>query len=191
MYYLLDSQDAEHPCRWIDDEPYIDGVNFRLGKKITKSFPTPLRYILESLDELAEDHGPEMPAVFKENTLLFRDDFIDALSEAGVNNFDLYDVEIEDPDDGSIHTNYKAVNILGLVSAADMEKSESTVHDNVPLFDVDFERLELDESKTFGIQLFRLAESNTSILIHERVKEFLVEKGFDHVSFGDLKTSAL
>ncbi|SMF56285.1 hypothetical protein SAMN02745866_03600 [Alteromonadaceae bacterium Bs31] len=191
MYYLLDTQDANFPCRWLEDEPYIEGVNFRLGKKITKPVPTPLQYTLEPLDELATDSGPEMPAIFVENTVLFRDDFIAALLEAGVNNFDPYEVEIHDPDNGQIYRNYKAINILGIVSAADMTKSDATVHDNVALFDVDFDGLVLDQEKTMGIELFRLAEANTAILIHERVKNFLIEKGFTHVSFGDLSTVAL
>ncbi|WP_075186212.1 hypothetical protein [Teredinibacter haidensis] len=191
MYYLLDTQDAEYPCRWIDDEPHIKDVNTRLGRKLDVTVPQPLSFSLQPLDPLARDQGAEMPAVFVENYLLFRDDFIAALLECGVNNFDMYTVEIEDPDNGAIHTNYKAVNILGLVRAADLEKSDATVHDNVPLFDVDFEKLVLDPEKTFGLELFRLAEANTAILIHKRVKDFLLMKGFSHVCFGGLETSAL
>lgn len=191
MYFLLDSPSTEHPCRWIENETKNKGVIFYFGEKITIDFPVPLKVELESMFPQTAETGPEMPAVFLENVVYFRDDFIEALRECGVNNFDLYPVEIHDPDDGSIHTNYKAVNILGLVKAADLEKSDATVHDGMPLIDVDFDKTVLDETKTHGLELFRLAESITSIMIHERVKNYLVEKGFTHVCFGDLETSAL
>jgi hypothetical protein len=38
-----------------------------------------------------------------------------------------------------------------------MEKSVATVHNGIPLIDVDFDELVIDEKK--NIQLFRLAES--------------------------------
>ncbi|VAW85321.1 hypothetical protein MNBD_GAMMA16-323, partial [hydrothermal vent metagenome] len=69
------------------------------------------------------------------NPPLWRDDFIAALKECGTYNFDLYEVAIRDPDDGTVHTNYKAVNVLGLVVAADMDKSTATVHDGIPLIE--------------------------------------------------------
>lgn len=60
-------------------------------------------------------------------------------------------------------THYKAVNVLGLIAAADMDKSVATVHDGIPLIDVDFDELVVDETKTRDIQLFRLAESSKGI----------------------------
>jgi hypothetical protein len=191
MYYLLDIQDATYPCRWIEDVPYLEGINFRRGSKITEEVPQPLKYVLSPLDVHALDHGPEMPAVFKESIPLFHLDVLKAMSEFGIQNIDTYDVEIFDPDNDEIYTNYKAVNIIGLLEAADMKKSNATVHDGVPVIDVDFDGLTIDESKIKGYMLFRLAESTNAILIHEDLKNHLVNKGFNHFCFNKPSESAV
>ena len=191
MFCLLDTQSAKHPCRWMDDEPYIEGMNFRLGRQIDVPVPTPLQFTLEPLDALAADCGPEMPAFFNLNMPLFRDDFLAAFQHFGVDNLDAYETAIFDPDNGQTYTNYKAVNIIGLVAAADMEASDATVHDGVPLIDVDFDRLVLDESKVGDFLIFRLAEATNAILVRNDLRDHLVSAGFDHVCFGDLATSAI
>ena len=81
------------------------------------------------------------------NPPLWRDDFIEALNECGVDNFDTYNTAITDPDDGSVITNYKAVNLLTMVAAADMENSMATGHDGIPMIDVDFDELVIDEKR--------------------------------------------
>ena len=73
------------------------------------------------------------------------------------------EAELTDPDTGEVHTNFKAVNILGLVAAADMAKSEAIVHDGIPLVDVSFNKLVLDPTKTHDFLLFRSAENNGTI----------------------------
>lgn len=80
-----------------------------------------------------------------------------------------YDAVVIDRERGKTYPNYRAVNILGRVSCADLKQS---VH--LPGFDpplLKFERLVIDESRTMGLPLFRLAESVQFILIPERVKQ--------------------
>ncbi len=133
-----------------------------------------------------------MGAIIYTNPPLWRDDFIAALKECGTYNFDLYEVAIRDLDDGTVHTNYKAVNVLGLVAAANMDKSVATVHDGIALIDVDFDELVVDETKTKDIQMFRLAESSNAILVHERLRDALLERGFGaDIAFYDLKEAAI
>lgn len=184
MYYLLDIQDATYPCRWIDDVPYIDGINFRRGLKITGNVPQPLKFTLSPLDPHAMDNGPEMPAIFKESIPLFRDDVLETMSEFGISDIETYDVEVYDPDNNEIYTNYKAVNIIGLIAAADMKKSQVTAQG-------DFDGLSIDESKTRGSMLFRLAESTNAILVHEDLKNHLEKNGFTHICFNDPGECAL
>lgn len=191
MFYLLDTQDAEFPCRWIDRKPIIKDVTFQDGCRVTSIIPNPLEYILEPLDLIASDCGPEMPAFFNLSFPLFRNDFLSAMLSFGVNNLDIYNATVYDPDNGMTYTNYSAVNIIGLVAAADMQASDATVHDGVPLIDVDFDRLVLNESKAAPFMIFRLAEKTTAILVREDLKNHLVNEGFTHVCFGDLSTSAL
>lgn len=191
-FFLLDTQDATFPCRWIENEPYLEDIYFEKGQLINTAIPQPLEFSLEPLDELASDCGPEMPAYFDTNYPLFRVDFLAAIREFGVNNLQTFEATIFDPDSNKLSTNYKAVNIIGLVKAADMNKSVATVHDKTPLIDVSFDKLVLNnEAEASNLMIFRLAEKSTAILVRRDLKEFLVERGFDHVCFGDLSTSAL
>lgn len=192
LFYLLEAQDAEFPCRWIEDEPYIKDVEFQIGQLAPETIPQPLKYVLEPLDELASDCGPEMPAFFDLSYPLFRDDFLAAILEFGADNVQVFDAEIFDPDNQMTYKNYKAVNIIGLVKAADMESSEAIVYDGVPLLDVSFDRLVIDEkSQAVNFSLFRLAEKTTAILVSQDLKEFLVNRGFVHVCFSDLSGAAV
>lgn len=229
MYYLLES--SSRPRRWAKFDQYIDGLNWWRGAVINMDVPDPLLFSLKPFDPLSEDEAQYMGAFIYTNPPLWRDDFIQALRDCGVYNFDVYNAVITvpsnadsleelyqamrdsgitdiagywkeegygdittwlDPNAGKIITNYKAVNILGLVSAADMQKSIATVHDGIPLIDVDFDELVIDEQKTKGIKLFRLAESTNAILIHESLRDALIDKGFgEDLAFYDLKEAAI
>lgn len=183
MYYVLDRFGSAHPCRWIAGWPYIDGVNWEAGRRHARPVPKPLTLELEPLNRASSDHGPELPEYFTGTIPLFRDDLVDALAGAGVDNLDLYDVLVRDPDDGKTYSNYKAVNIIGVVSAADMGASKATVHTGGPVIDVEFDNLVLDEARPRGALIFRLAEATGTIVVHERLRDHLLAKGFDRLEF--------
>ena len=190
MYYLLSSNSRKR--RRIGDSPYFEDIDWWNGSVITVPVPDPLEFTLDPYEPASPDEDQYMGAFIETNPPVWRDDFIQALRDCGVYNFDTYNTAILDPDDGTVHTNYKAVNVLGLVAAADMEKSVATVHDGIPLIDVDFDELVIDEKKTLGISLFRLAESTNAILVHERLRDCLLEKGFgSDIAFYDLKDAAI
>ena len=71
---------------------------------------------------------------------------------------------------GEEHKNYKAFNIVGLVAAADMGASQLMGTSTSTMGDVDFAGLVIDESKTHGLLLFRLAEATNAIVVHEEIK---------------------
>ena len=183
MYYVLDRFGAVHPCRWVDDYPYIEGMSFGEGTRITVPVPQPLEITLKPLNPDASDHGPEIPEYLKGEIPLFRKDLIAAMHAAGVDNLDLYDAVIIDPDDGGRHMDHKAVNIIGALSVADMAKSKATIHPGGPIIDVDFDSLAVDERKARGALIFRLAESVNAILVHERLRDRLVASGFGNLEF--------
>ena len=80
----------------------------------------------------------------------------------------------------------------GLISAADMEKSNATIHPNGPaMYDVDFDGLTIDNNKTNGMLFFRLAESTNAIIVHQQVKDMLIEKGFNDLAFYETEKVAL
>lgn len=178
MFYLLD--DPMFPCRWMDDEPYLEGISFWRGSLIANPIHEPLEYLLKRHIIGADGHGPDLPPYFLSRLPLFRDDFIDALHVGGVDNLQLFRAVIHDPDNGKDYLNYKAVNLIGLIRAADMNKSEATVHPGgPPLLDVDFDSLVIDESTTYNLKIFRLAESSSAILLHDSLVDHLLKSGFE------------
>ncbi len=192
-FYIFD-RDCDG--RWLDEPdgdddnvPEVDWYYWRRGAALPES--NPILFTLKPMSPWASDHSPHMPSHFTAGAPLLTDDLIASLRACGVNNFVTYPVAIRDPDNGQTYTNYKAINIIGLVAAADMHKSRATVQGNVPvLIDVDFDGLDIDENKADKI-FFRLAESTNAILVHESVRDYLLSKGFDDISFYDPSEVAL
>lgn len=181
MYYVFGRNTK--PRRWIDDEPFIRGASFMKGARIMTPVPTPLEFTLKPLNVHAADHAPYMPSTLATRVPLFRDDLLDELRQIGIENLDVYDAVITDPDSGQRVTRYKAVNILGTIAAADMQKSVATVHGGPALIDVEFDRLEVDPAKAHGALMFRLAEALGTVLVHQRVRDRLLRRGFDDLAF--------
>jgi len=185
MYYVLDYFGAINPCRWITSYPYVEDMDFDLGKKITVAVPDPLEINLDPMDKEASDQGPEMPVYFKGQIPICRDDLIQSMKDVGVTNLDIYNVRIFDPDSGKHIINYKAVNIVGVVAIADMKRSDATVHIGGPVIDVDFDNLVIDPSKTSSLLIFRLAESTNTILVNDKLRCHLLAQGYDKLQFLD------
>jgi hypothetical protein len=112
-----------------------------------------------------------------------REDLVEAIQEAGVDNLQVYSAIIRDPDSGATHTNYKAVNIVGLVSALDRAKADIEPDPPFGNLAMLLNSAPLDESKAGDARLFRLAEKRSMIVIHESVKDFLQARGFNNLTF--------
>ena len=196
-YYLFERN--SDPGRWIessrgDNIPKVDWYYWRKGAFIptTEVIPNPIKFTLKPQSPWASDHGPHMPSFLEAAVPLFRDDLIAALRACGVDNLETYNVAIRDPDNDQVYTHYKAVNVIGLIGAADMNKSNATVNPNgPPIIDVDFDGLVIDEKKTHGQLFFRLAESTNAIIVHERVRDCLLKKGFSDLAFYETEKVAL
>jgi hypothetical protein len=190
LYYAW-GRDSYIPGRWTDDCSLPDSVRdvfWITGAWIDAPIPKPIHAKLDPIEAGMADH---MPEYMNCDMPIFRDDLLEALDEAGVDNLQLFDLVITDPENGKEYTNYKAVNILGLIQAADMKKSVATVHTGGPIIDVDFDKLVLDETAPEGAYMFRLAESVNTVLVHRDVKEYLEKKGFTGLEFyevGDIAT---
>jgi hypothetical protein len=186
MYYIFGR--SAKPGRWIEgpqgDVEGVDWTDWRIGERLAASPPSPLRFTLRRLNPHASDHGPHLPAFLNAACPLFKRDLIAELVRCGVDNLDTYDVVISDPDSATPNLDYRAVNIIGMIRAADMARSEAIVHPGGPaLVDVGFDRLVIDPSRTGTSKLFRLAESTKTIVVHETVRDHLVARGFDDLAF--------
>ena len=105
------------------------------------------------------------------------------MREAGVDNIDCYDAILFDPKTEQKFNNYKAVNIIGVIAAADLGKSKYNAPSGSALIDADFDSLVIDEVKTHGMLMFRLAECITAIVIHDKVRRHIEAKGIKYLNF--------
>ena len=182
MYYVLDRFWARHPGRWLGPYPRLE-AKFNRGRRISEPVPNPIEIALEPYNDAVDDQGPEIPEYFKGRIPLFRQDLLDAMVAGGADNLEAFDVVLVDPDSGVRHATHKAVNIVGAISAADLSKSEATVHTGGPVVDVDFDRLVLDEKRAGNARIFRLAESVNAIMVHEALRDHLIASGFTKLEF--------
>jgi hypothetical protein len=179
MYYVLDEAPlgSTEDLAVIDEYPRIELDAWLLGKRFRVTIPEPLRIVLD-------DSAPgRLPDYFKGSIPLMSDRLLAALAAAGVDNLDTYRVELRKGDGSLASSDYKAVNVVGVVSAANM--AESTVAEGLPveLVATSFDSIAIDEKKAGGLLMFRLAEAVTTLLIHERVKRYLEANGFGALGF--------
>lgn len=137
--------------------------------------------------ELNPDFPGEMMPMFDEGILLFSDEMIEGLHAAGVDNLDLYAAVIIEPTSGRRYTNYKAVNVIGVIECADLSRSDYQAPSGSAMVDTDFDSLTLDESRIRGPLMFRLAECVTAIVVHETVRAELERRGIPYLDFDDPK----
>jgi hypothetical protein len=181
MYYILEKKAIGdlRDLATLARTPAIPGIDFMAGKRFdpTIAIQLPLRF------ELNPDVNGEMPWFFNAGGPLFHNRIVEALRVAGVDNIDVYDVLLIDPADGSEWTEYKAVNIVGLVAAADLSMSEFDPNDSDRLITTKFEKLVLNSAKAKGFLIFRLAEKVTAIIVHEKVKKAIEERRIGPLGF--------
>lgn len=112
---------------------------------------------------------------------IFSTRLIEVLKSVGVKNMDLYQVALNHPRLGKTYTDYRAVNIIGRIACADLKQSQYLPGHEPPL--MKFDKLVLDETKTMGVPMFRLAESTMWLLVSEKVKQALETAGLRGVRF--------
>lgn len=163
MFYVMDCLGL-HPSTAIAQAPFFRTGPWLSGRRINLTISGPLEYALD----------PKRPGLlkpyYKRAQPLMRLDLIEALSGAGVDNLQLYDAVLIDPTTDEHHTNYRAVNVVGLVAAADMKKSVLSSDNENTLGDAAFDALAIEEVASGDLLLFRLAENVGALVVHEQVK---------------------
>jgi hypothetical protein len=186
MYYSMDSMSFKDGMnRFVGHDPvalYRD-IKFYSAQWIDeKALRLPLPYALTPMSEyelmVSKKRGIVFPIPdYNDGTLpLVSEGFADHLRAFPVRNLQFIPAVLTDPDSGKVYTNYLAMNILGAISAADMAKSRYAVHDGVPIIDVSFDKLVLDESRALEAPIFRLVESGTVVLVHQRLRDHILKK---------------
>jgi len=183
MYYLLKKNPFPEPepyrtrtAGWnvdMNDDCFTDGVY--LQQSFDKAFEFELWEYEEGGNGLAEFYYEAFP--------LMSDALIAELKKAGATNLQTYPAILKMPEVGLVVSDYKVVNVVGKLAAADMNKSEYIDMGGMGIIAVGFKNLVIDKNKTHNALLFRLAESLTDIVIHESVKEHLETCGFKYLRY--------
>lgn len=90
---------------------------------------------------------------------------------AGVDNIDLYKAIVRREDGSVVSEDYVSYNVIGVVQAADLSRTQFAPENTSRLLDASIEKLAVDPSKAHDLLLFRLAESLGTVVVHERVKK--------------------
>jgi len=170
MYYLMDWRvsNKENDLDFADldvipayDIPWVMGIYW------DEPVQQPIKLELDS------DSGKDMPDAFFVGIPLFSEKLLAILLSNGADNIQTYEAEILDKRDNTIYSNYKATNIIGLVSAANLDKSRYIEGSGAPL--MYFERLVLNKNLISDLQIFRLGESAKTLIINEKIAKSILE----------------
>ena len=186
MYYILHyntPEDEEGGYPDINDGLQFDGFkSWSLGRHFDASLPNPIIVNFMPVDGY---QGP--PAdMYNESMCLMRTRMVKVLEEEGVTNLDTYPAVLKNEETGETY-DYRAVNIIGLLSAADLSKSKWESYDGDALYDVNFDSLEIDKDAARGLLIFRLAENSLTIVVHEKIRNRLVKEDFPTLNFVEPK----
>lgn len=161
MYYEFTSSPlATHG---VTGSPRIAGVSFTTGQPISATVPKPLHF---PADTTAENPPPDFTRMV---TPVMSARLIDELLSAGVNNLQCFDAVLTNKSTGETWHTHKAVNIVGLVSCADLSRSE---YAKIGGGLYDFNSLVVDPNRATGL-FFRLAESPSTIIAHKSIGDHL------------------
>lgn len=176
MYYLVDWRIDEEAQKLnladIDFVPDMD-IPWTMGVFWDEPIEQPVELTIDP------DSGKDIPDAFFTGVPLFSTRLLGLLTNAGVDNLQVYDAIVKDPRNNKIYANYKAVNIVGLVACANLEKSRYSEGSGPPL--MHFDQLIIDEQKTTGMKIFRLAESAGVILVNEKIAKTLLDSNLTGV----------
>lgn len=153
-------------------QPLPERVYFCVGEMVdAKKLPPVLEFTtnLSAADPPRALLGIEIPVM--------SDEFIAALTACGVSNLQTFPAMLKSEVDGSTWTNYKAVNVVGLVFCADLDRS---IYQKMmalpgagspPLLSIS--ELKIDTSKAKGALMFRLGETGTTLMLNGKVVDKL------------------
>jgi hypothetical protein len=177
-HYLLQVKSPAKTKRW------NEGILFSASDERKGFQPPPEPIQLETEEDT--ENPPRIYAEMYWNPIpLFSRRLVDALRDSGVDNLQTFATRLGT----TFGTNppsaehYLAVNIVGTVSAADLNKSELNPDVAERTISADFYSLTVDEAKARGFLMFRLLENISAVLVHERVKEQVEAAGIDTLTW--------
>lgn len=164
-YSFLETPSPPGGCQRILSYPRLPGIrSWMLGAPFSAPPAEPIEL------EWDPDSRGERKAIYDISIPLYHRDVLAALDEAGVDNLDTYAVRIRDRALDECCEDYRAVNVIGLVAAADLEQSSHSDPGGRGLVSIDFDGVHIDPAKAHGLRMFRLAECVSGVLVSAPVR---------------------
>jgi hypothetical protein len=108
---------------------------------------------------------------------LMHKSLVKTLQAAGVDNLEIFSAVVTWTEKNWVIEDYVVVNIIGLVSCAVKDQSETS-----PIADSHyFHNITIDPARTNNMLMFRLAESEIEVLVHEQVADAIKLGDFEGV----------
>jgi len=133
------------------------------------------------------EQEPEQPLFysFYPSACVMKNEMVETLLGAGVDNLQVFPAIVDCNATNTTFNDYSVVNIIGLVACAALNRSQSSSLADLRFF----HRLALDERKTGGLRLFRLAESQLDIIADESIAMKLRDGAFIGLELEELETA--
>jgi hypothetical protein len=159
MYYRLDSDDVRLSGQVRKDANKHETLqNGAIIDETKLKLPWPYTVVLEDDEELElGDFYPDVGLMSKR--------LVAALQEAGVDNLQTFPAVLNNSRNGETIDDFLAVNVVGLVAAADLGASSTSQVADVKYF----HKLVIDPKRATDLLMFRLAESRMDVIVEERV----------------------
>jgi hypothetical protein len=102
---------------------------------------------------------------------------VSILQSLGVDNLQTFPAVIKNKQTDELINNFLVINVIGMVSCANVAASEST-----PLADVNFfNKLVIDPKRARGLFMFRLAESRMDIIVIDKIAKAINDGNFKDI----------
>ncbi len=171
MYFLLENDSQFETGNYLNEPDNLPvELSFIRGDLITLNLDEPLVFTTNA------QAGDELRHFLRSSIPIMSKQFVEVLQGAGVDNLQLIKAIVKSEVDGTIWPDYYAVNVLGLIACAELDKSD---YAEIMPGHYRFRELAIDATKAKGALLFRLKEHSPSIIIHESVCQHIVDNDPD------------
>ncbi len=172
MYWILSNEleNFDSDADLSGDEPYTShsGIEFDEGESIRdQRFPM-LRFTMDK--DTRRGRMTDHISITSFPGEIFSNKTVELLKVLNIENIELIDFEIYDPQQDKIYDDYKIANIIGVVDCVDFDRSDLKFYE-----DGDIKRiwkLVLNESKIpEEMKIFRLEKFKLLIVVHDDIKK--------------------
>ncbi|MDH5180258.1 MAG: hypothetical protein OEZ39_09285 [Gammaproteobacteria bacterium] len=183
MYYILEENDLIEPgpysAVYDGESSALEPIDFISGNVLDLKLDEPV--VIRLYEYTEGDTG--MADFYSLPFPIMSDTMFRTLTMLGVSNLQTWPATLLVPNQNECIDTYKIVNIIGTIAAADMTRSDYIDMGGSGRIAVGFRNLVIDEQKADGAKMFRLAESPSTIIIHEDIKAGLEDCCLKYLRF--------